>query len=310
MTLRNILLITGISLFLLWYVAHWAYQSLYLEPRRELGDEIAKLTGEIEWGQNRLASMTQFRDQNMGFYARSLPRVTNDARSQYRFWLLELLQYSGLEMENSHVEVGLPALTPFWGDYRGTIQCTGSLSQLSYFLFEFYYVPFLHRVTSISLTPVDGNPEKKTFNIVVNALALRPQDPYDYSSYPLANQLPTWEGWYLQRTASNDLTTYQVIENRDLLQTAKGGTDQADYTFLTAIIQRDNQMEVWFSVRTDDTLIEAKLGDTIHSGSFTGKIVEILDQDIVLDRNGSRWLLTNGESLQEAFALPPETEQR
>jgi hypothetical protein len=116
-----------------------------------------------------------------------------------------------------------------------------------------------------------------------------------------------WENWVIQRLATNDLSAYQVIEDRDLLQTAKGGIDKADYTFLSAIFHQDDQQEVWFSVRTDGSRITAKLGDTIHSGSFVGKVVEILDQDIVLDRNGSRWLLSNGENLSEAFALPPET---
>ena len=306
MTLRNLILIVALSLFLLGYVAYWAYHSLYLEPRQELGDEIAKLTEEIEGGQNRLASMKQFCENNVWFYSRSLPQVPNDARSQYQFWLLELLQYSGLE--NNHVEVASPAATQYWGDYRGTIQCTGTLSQLSHFLFEFYYVPFLHRITSIRLDPVEGNPDKKTFTIVVNALGLRPRDRKD--PYPLANQLPSGEGWYIQRMAYNDLSAYQVIENRDLLQTAKGGIDRADYTFLTGIVQFNDQTEVWFSVRTDDSSIRAKLGDTINSGSFSGRIVEIYDQDIVLDRNGSRWLLSIGESLLESFALPPETEQR
>jgi hypothetical protein len=301
MIIRNIILITGLALFLSWYVGDWAYKSQYVEPRKKLGDEIATLTGQIEWGKNRRDSMTQFSMQNIGLYSRSLPRVTNDARSLYGFWLLELLQYSGLEHNN--VEVGMPTLTPHWGDYRGTIQCTGTLSQLSYFLFEFYYAPFLHRITSMTLMPMEGNAEKLTVHITVSALALDSR----YNPYPATTLLPMG---YIQRLATNDLTVYQVIAHRNLLQEAKGGIDKADYTFLTGMPQVGGQTEVWFSVRTDDSQMRAKLGDTIHSGSFSGKIVEIFDQDIVLDRNGSRWLLEIGENLSEAFALPPETGEK
>ena len=300
---RNFILLAGLMLFLLGYVSYWAYQTYYLAPRNELGDEIAKLSGEIQTGRQNLETMTQLCEQNKGLYYRSLPRKSNYAQSLYTYWLYELLQYSGLE--GSNVRTSSPARPLMGLDYRFTIQCTGSLSQLSYFLFEFYYAPFLHRITSLTLRPIDGNPEKLSFDLTVNALALYPHKQEDL--YPMTEQLPTWLGPY-QRLATNDLTTYQTIASRNLLQTAKGGIDRADYTFLTGIIQNGDITEAWFSVRTDDSVIKVKPGDPIQSGSFTGTIVEILDNtDIVLDRDGSRWLLTTGESLKDAFALPPET---
>lgn len=302
MTLRNIILLAGLSLFLLWYVSNWAYTSQYLKPRKQFSDEIAKLSGEIERGQNYYAALSQFCQQNQLFYARSLPRVQNDAK-QYSFWLLELLQLSGLE--NINVADGVPISIPFGADYRFTVQCAGTLSQLSYFLFEFYYAPFLHRISTLKLVPDEKNKDKMTFTMTISALALRPRDLND--PYPAMNQIPG--GWYVPRLASSDLATYQVIPERNLLQTAKGGIDKADYTILTAILQIDGQEEVWFSVQTDDDPpIKLKHGDQIVSGSFSGTIVEIHEQDIVLDRNGTRWLLTTGETLTEAFALPPESE--
>jgi len=301
---RNFILIVCLALFLVWYVSTWAYQTHYLEPRKRLGDEIAKLSGEIARGKSDRDTMNQFNMQNQGFYYRTLPQVPNEVRFQYSLWLLELLQYSGLE--NNNVEHGShfrsPPNSPNW-TFQFSIRCTGSLSQLSYFLFEFYCAPFLHRITSMTLTPIEGNPEQLSLSMTVNALAL---NTYPYPP-PLGNQMPTG---YIGRLVSNDLTTYQVIANRNLLQTARGGIDRADYTFLTGIIELDKQTEVWFSVRTDDSVIKAKLGDPIQSGSFSGRVVEILDRDIVLERNGERWLLTTGESLNEAFALPPETAVR
>ena len=165
----------------------------------------------------------------------------------------------------------------------------------------------------MTLRPIEGNAEQLEFSMTINALVMDLRTFHtmvnglamNVQYYPPTNQLPTG---FIPRLAFNDLTAYQVISERHLLQTARGGIDRADYTFLTAILEIGNQTEVWFSVRTDDTLIKARLGDTIRSGSFSGRLVEILDQDIVLDRNGERWLLTTGESLEQAFALPPETE--
>jgi len=304
MTPRNIVLIIFLALFLVCYVSYWAYQEYYLEPRKRLGGEIEKLSGEIAAGRNNLEVMTQFSGQHIGFYARSLPRVPNDARSQYSFWLLELLQYSGLE--NSRIDNAPSPRIAFGADYRFSVQCTGTLAQLSHFLFEFYCAPFLHRIASMSLTPIEGDTERLTFSMTVSALALQPrlvQDPF-----PLMHQLPS--GWHHPRLAFNDLAWYQVIANRNLLQTARGGIDRADYTFLTGTPRIGGQEQAWFTVRTDNSQIRARLGDPIHSGSFSGRIVEIHEQDIVLERNGERWLLTLGESLNEAFALPPETGER
>jgi hypothetical protein len=123
------------------------------------------------------------------------------------------------------------------------------------------------------------------------------------------SQLPTG---YIQRLALNDLTIYQTIAQRNLLQTARGGIDRADFTRLTAIKGYGERWEVWFTDNTDDPAKKLGLGDSIHAGSFSGKIVEFIGhQDIVLERDdGSRWLLTDGENLNEAFALPPETVER
>jgi len=321
---RNIILIVGLALFLVGYVFHWAYHSFYSEPRQRLGTEIATLTQQIETGRGNLANMTQFCQQNMGLYYRTLPQTRNDAQSQYTFWLLELLLYCGLE--NNHIDHPPHATEPFGLNFRFNIQTTGSLEQLTHFLFEFYYAPFLHRITSMTLAPIEGNMEQLRLSITVNALALDLrlfdamvnalglQVPF----YPLWNQLPT--GGTVSRLAfmpqsathenfiEQQLALYQVISNRNLLQTARGGIDRADFTFLTGILERNGQMEVWFTVRTDDSRITARLGDLVQSGSFSGRLVEILDQDdIVLERGGERWLLTAGESLNQAFALPPET---
>jgi len=301
MTPRNLILIVCLTLFLVGYVSYWAYGTLYSKPRQRLGGEIAKLSGEAaEWKKNSEA-MTQFYTQNRGYFFRSLPRNPNDARFLYSLWLWELLQYSGLE--GNHVNYQSSIRLPLGADCRFSIQCTGSLTQLSSFLFEFYYAPFLHRIVSATLAPMEGNAEQLTFSMTVSALQLtqyQPQDPY-----PMMNQLP--RGWNIPRLATNDPNVYQVIADRNLLRTAKGGIDRADYAVFTWIRGAGDQQEVVFTIRTDESTVVAKLGDSFQIGSFSGKLVEILDQDIVLERGGgARWLLTAGESLGEAFALPPE----
>ena len=249
---------------------------------------------------NNIAIMRQFNANHEIFYYRSLPRLPNDVRSLYTFWLLELLKFC--DVEGSDVNSDNPTPTRFRSyNYHFHVRGACSLDQLSRLLFEFYYAPFLHRITAMTITPQE-NSEKVSIALTIDGLSIPP--PFSTSPVPLTNQLPY--GFYHPRLASNQLETYQVIAERNLLQAVRGGVDKADYTFLTGINQIDGENEAWFSVRTDGSVLKAKLGERISIGSVRATIKEILGEDLVFDRDGSLWLLTLGECLNQAFALPKE----
>lgn len=295
--LRNIIMFSLLGAFFAWYGLSWAYESLYREPRQRLGNELTKLKGEIETGKKNIAFMQQFSQQNTPYYYRSLPIIPDQAR-QYSHWLLELFRYCGVETPD--IDSTNPTRTAFGLNYRSNIRATCSLEQLSRLLFEFYYAPFLHRITFLSITPVEGK-EDITLAMTVDALTLRPSSPQ--ATAPSQNALPTG---YIPRLKSNDLTAYQVIAERNLLQAARGGIDKADYAYLTSIIVTGEEPEIWISVRTDDSITKAKKGDSVRIGSFIATVVSIADKDVVFEKGSMRWLVTIGECLNEAFAIPPE----
>jgi hypothetical protein len=253
----------------------------------------------MEYRKKNTEFMTQAISQNQVYYFRSLPRIPNEAGPRYSLWLFELLKYCAIDQ--SEVNDSNPTRTLFGLNYRFTIRGVCSFDQLSRFLFEFYYAPFLHRVTAMSVVPVDGNEGRITCSLTIDVLALRP--PNLQAAYPSKDQLPTG---YISRLKSNNLTTYQVIADRNLLQAAKGGVDRADYTYLTAINSVDNQPEIWLTVRTEDSIVKAKQGDSVHIGSFRAEVVEIFAQDVLFESKGMRWLVTLGDCLNQAFSLPPE----
>jgi hypothetical protein len=297
--IRNVIMFCLLAFFFAWYGFSWVYETLYREPRQRLGNEIDKLKKEIGYGKKNAELMFQAVGQNQVYYFRSLPRIPNEALPRYSLWLLELLKYCAIEQ--GEVNNNNPARTMFGLNYRFTIRGVCSFDQLSRFLFEFYYAPFLHRITTISVIPVDGNEGRITCSLTIDVLALRPSNPQ--AVYPSRDQLPTG---YIPRLKSNDLTTYRVIADRNLLQAAKGGIDRADYTYLTAINSIDDQPEIWLTVRTEDSIIKAKQGDLIRIGSFRAEVAEIFEQDIVFENEGMRWLVTLGDCLNQAFSLPPE----
>jgi hypothetical protein len=296
--LRNVIITAVLALFFAVYAGSWAFNSLYKQPRQKLNAEITKLSQEIANGRNNHTAMTQFTTQQLPFYYRSLPRLPNEARSLYSFWLLEVLQFC--QLEDSKVTDANPSRLPFGYGYRFSVQCTGTLDQLTRFLFEFYYAPYLQRIAAMSITPVEGQNGRSTLALTVDALALYPRQVND--PYPMVNQLPT--GWFVPRLASNDLNVYAVIAQRDVLQAAKGGIDKADYAYVTAINQIGQVREVWITVRTDDSVVKVKQGDVVRIGSFNSKVAEITDNDVILENQSGRWLLTAGECLNQAVAVP------
>jgi hypothetical protein len=305
---RNILLFGALGFFFAWYGLSWAYESLYREPRQRLGNELTKLKTEIENGKKNALMMNQFTIQNQGFYYRSLPLIPDTARTQYSFWLLELLKYCGIEKPD--VDSSNPTRTAFGLNYRVSIKAECSLVQLTQFLFEFYYAPFLQRITSLTISPLEekntdtpdeNKKDKISVVMTIDILALRPSSPQ--APVPWKDKLPTG---YIPRLKSNDVMQYQVVADRNLLQAVKGGADKADYAFLTSINTINEEQEIWISIRTDNTIVKVNRGETVKIGSFIAKVVAINEQDVVFEKGGLRWLVSIGDCLNQAFAIPPE----
>lgn len=310
--LRNIVTLAVLACFFAWYGIDWAYGTLYQQPRQRLGDEMAKLKAEIATGKNNVAAWTQGYNQFSGFYARSLPRLPNEAQSLYTQWLLELLKYC--DVKGGDVNSQNPTRTAFGLHFRFTVRGTCSLDQWSRLLFEFYYASYLHRIAAMTLTPVDGKEGQITFTLTIDALRL--QQPFEAAPFPLRDRLPDFYP-YISRLASNRLEDYQIIAKRNLMQAAKGGVDRADYTYLTAINQVDGVPEVWLTDRTGradgaadvgaDGIWKVKKGDALRIGSFRATVVDVLGQeDVIFERDGMRWLVALGDCLNQAYALAPE----
>jgi hypothetical protein len=125
------------------------------------------------------------------------------------------------------------------------------------------------------------------------------------------------------RLAGRSLADYRAIAQRNLFGLG-GASDPLDQTFLTAVNYVDGLPEVWISSRCREKVVKlgsdgepaAKAGEPggtvklrpgegFRIGTFSGKVLRIEDDDVVLDSDGQRLLLAIGESLSQASALPP-----
>ena len=69
---------------------------------------------------------------------------------------------------------------------------------------------------------------------------------------------------------------------------------------------RDGSPQVWFTLRTSGEILKVGKGGDFEIGQFRGSIAEIEGADVIVESDGERWLLTLGERLTDASALPPE----
>ncbi|MDR3110639.1 MAG: hypothetical protein LBU65_13305 [Planctomycetaceae bacterium] len=296
--LRSIIPIVICLLAGLWYGASWLYKTQYKEPRDTQQKRIDEYKQQIELGTRNLATMRQVVAASQVLYARSLPRQANDARSQYQFWLLELVKFC--DLSQPAVETLAPTRISIGNQYRFQVRGRGSLEQVTLLLYQFYWAPFLQRVSMMSITPVE-NSELVDVTLTIDAITIPPASPT--SLFPLADKLPTG---YQKRLASNPFSTYRLIADRNLLQHTRGGIDKADHTYLTSIQRIDDAPLVWLTDRTTGNITKATIGQKIEAGSFRGTLLSVDGRDIVIERGGILWLLSGGESLKDAYAIPKE----
>lgn len=289
---REKILAVGVGVLAVGYVGHWLFSSLLqapLEQRRHVADglksEIEKKQSQIHRGRQAAAKLEEWQ-------AQSLPSKREVAASLYQDWLLDQVGKAGFRMPN--VDSGeavnrkdIYTRLPFSVRGRATLQ------QLTQFLYQFYSANHLHQVQRINMTPVPKSDELE-ISLAIEALVLPAADRTDQLSALPSNRL-----------ASNELTAYQVIVERNLFGQTGAGVDPADFAFLTAVLDVGGIPQAWLTVRTTGEILKLKPGESFEVGQFRGTVAEITAPDIIIDSDEERWLLTLGEKLSQATALPP-----
>ena len=304
--LPQILFFTGFGLFVLIYGGYWAYGSLYREPRLKLNEEITQYEQAREWMEAQIKVMSEFVQANQqGYLTRSFPQSATAVGTFYQHWLSELAEFCDFE------EPRILSSDPVQGRYfcyiyRFQLQGRVSSEGFARFLFEFYWAPYLHRIVSFTLTPIE-NSDMMNLDMTLEGLALSPVSRD--AAYPLLDRLPRApeEQGYHKRLASGPFSTYQAVTERNFLQYTRAGVDRADYTKITFIGIEKGVSQLWLTDQTSGpTPIVVKQGEQVKIGSFVATFVEADGDYAVFERDGQYWLLEIGERLSSAYAIPPE----
>ncbi|QDU81788.1 hypothetical protein Pla110_35380 [Polystyrenella longa] len=223
----------------------------------------------------------------------ALPENVDRASALYKNWLLQLVSRAGLASTN--VEANSSVSTKK-GAYRAlsfSVRGKGNLEQLTALLYEFYQTNLLHRINSLSLTPSQSS-DQIDISLGIEALSMA-----GVKRDHLITEEPS------ERLAYSDVLDYRPIIKRNFFSVG-GEFDPVNLTRLSGITYSSltGQPEAWFTLGATDERVELKSGEELTVGDFTGKIVQIAESDVILESGGSKWLLSIGENLDQAYAIP------
>lgn len=283
-----------------WLLDHWIQGPLEAAQR-----ETDRLREDVARREDALAKIRAAGKLLEQWEQQSLPENLEVARSLYQAWLVELVD--DVQLSNPSVTSSEP--TTRKGLYHSlsfSVRGRGTIDQLTRFLFAVYQTDLLHTVRSLTITPLQRS-DQLDLSLSIEALALigsgdaaavgNPETVFEEF------RRRTWRA--SNRLAFRDLQAYQAIVTRNLF--GMGGTsDPTDSAYLTSINEIDGQPEVWFTLRGTGELVKLRTGQRLEIGPLTLEIAEVLGTDVVLRVGGERWLLSLGDRITDAYALPPE----
>jgi hypothetical protein len=290
---RKQILLGLLGFILLLYGGDWAIRNKWLadplegarKKNQKLRDELATRERDFEKFRKVVKELDVLKN-------RSLPANADVARSLYRAWLLEMVGQVGFT--NPNIDSSEPSNRKgLYMVLSFSLRGRATLPQLVKFLFQFYSADHLHQIRSLAISPLQGN-DYLDVQMSIEAVILPKIERKDHLNTQKSDRL-----------ASPNLEDYQVVMQRNLFGVSPTAEATA-YTYLTSVMSVNDQPEAWFTVRTDDKVFKLRKGDVLEVGQFKGTVVDIADADVILDADGERWLMTIGESLTRASALPPE----
>ena len=134
-------------------------------------NDIAELQRQIQDNIDRQEKADSHSDRMASLNLRSLPRRQELARHLYQEWLLRVIKEEGLEEK---VNLDFRQVRPFGDAYYQiafNVNGAANLNELTQFLFRFYSVNYLHRISEMSVQ-VNRASNELSINLTIQALVL------------------------------------------------------------------------------------------------------------------------------------------
>lgn len=262
--------------------------------RNQLAEEIAQCQEQIDAAKEAQERLDQWN-------RRALPSDPVSARSAYQNWLLE--QVCEGQLDKFVVNAGESRRSPHaYTRLSFTVGGRGTLEELTELLFHFYSACHLHKIVSLTITPVEQTKEL-SLSISIEALSLPGADQRDRLADKPAQRLAFSElDAYLSTIAQRKIfSPYQPTpEKADPSEQSGPDWDKIKQLVVTAIVEADGKPQVWIELRPTDQRFELGEEDSFEVGSLTGSVIRIGQREVELEVGGNRYRVALGKSVKEA----------
>ncbi len=282
---RQRLLIAVLALMIVGYLGDQTYRRLYERPLAAAEQRVTTLEQELHDGQlevrreqNRLPQLDDLKYQ-------SLPSNLELAVTEYRSWLLKVIEETGLEKAN--LDSGSPnKVRNLYTRIDFSLRTQGTLSQVTELLHAFYRAEYLHKIRSLSLLPTaDGTVDVSMTieTLTIPAVAQPDQLPMPYRE---------------SSDSPPPLDDYYVIARRNLFRAGEPPAATIKLSAITSDVDQNRQ--AWLSfLRTGETRILAE-GDGLTLEGSSLRVVQIGSDAVEFEIDGRTRNVRIGQTLEPA----------
>ena len=263
----------------------YVLSSMIQGPLAELRGDNADLQESIDKKKQLLAESRSAGQKIEAWKKKSLPTNTEEARSLYRNWLVDLIRSA--KLTSASVDPGSARNRGKCRTIPFTVRARGRLDQIVNALFRFENTNQLHRIVSLRLSPV-SNSGQFDLTLSIEALIV-PGSKRKSVNTGKASVL-----------AFADRSDYDVISRDNIFGIGIDRKDPMQLTILSAVTSRNGEAMAWITEQIANKVHQLPAGAEFDTVAMTGKIVSVDENSVVIESGEQQLTLAIGQSFAEA----------
>jgi hypothetical protein len=266
----------------------------------ELRKDYDDISEKVKLKEDQVQNLQKAKDRLAAWQRIALPSDLKEAARQYNGGWLSELAHAYFKNVNIH-PVDPQSHRNIYTAFGFTVNCQGTLGELTQFLFKFYAAGHLHKIRSITITP--KNTTDLDLIIAVEALSLPGSKQTDKLSAEKSNRLKlaSLDDYKKKIVDRNLFAAYTQSKNppreKDM-PSPPSKVDPLQFSYLTAIIEADGVPEAWLFERTTGETLKVHEGEDFTIGKVKAKVNRIGYNDIEIEIDGKTHTVGYGNNLK------------
>lgn len=245
----------------------------------------------------------------------SLPANPTVAQSQYRAWLIETLQQARLDVDDVNPRRA-GQRSDAYEALSYVVSSDGKLDAVVRFLTAFYQSDQLHKITTLSLLPIDGSDTLRV-SLTVEALVVTEAERESGLAQGKSKRLklPSAEEYVERIVGRNPFVAYKppppprkdppqvVRKDPPPRKPPKPSFNHADHAKLTGVVSVGDDYQAWIWVQTLDERLYLRKGDDVKIGLFEGTVIDIYRRELLIETDDGVLAFRVGDKLSDGRQL-------